>query len=103
MLGIIPTTRLTLYDEDMVGLLADRVTEALRNAIDGLQADPRPLAVGLLGVLGQLPTVFSLDESARHRSELRHMTFAAIAPIVGLHHAIQTHYDDVRNRGIDFP
>jgi hypothetical protein len=31
------------------------------------------------------------------------MTFAAIAPIVGLHHAIQTHYDDVRNRGIDFP
>jgi hypothetical protein len=97
MLGIIPTTRLTLYDEDMVGLLADRVTEALRNAIDGLQADPRPLAVGLLGVLGQMPTVFSFEESARHRNELRQMTFAAIEPIVGLHQAIQTHYDDVRS------
>jgi Golgi phosphoprotein 3 GPP34 len=101
-IGIIPTTRLTLRDEDMVGILANRVTEALRNAIDGLQAEPRPVAVGLLGVLGQLPTVFRLEESARHRDELRQMTFAAIAPIVGLHQAIQTHYDDVRNRGIGF-
>jgi hypothetical protein len=58
----------------MVSLLASRVTEALRNAIDGLQADPRPLAVGLLGVLGQLPLVFRLEENARHRDELRQMT-----------------------------
>jgi hypothetical protein len=47
--------------------------------------------------------VFSFEESARHRSELRQMTFAAIERIGGLHQAIQTHYDDVRNRGIDFP
>jgi hypothetical protein len=97
-LGIIPTTRLALYDEDMVSILADRVTEALRNAIGGLQADPRPLAVGLLGVLGQLPPVFSFEESARHRNELRQMTFAAIEPIVGLHQAIQTYHDDLRLR-----
>ena len=56
MLGIIPTARLGLYDEEMVSGLADPVTEALRRAIDGLPAAPRPLAAGLLGVLGQMPT-----------------------------------------------
>jgi len=98
MLGIIPTARCELYDEDMVSSLADRVTEALRNAIDGLNADPRPLAVGLLGVLGQLPTVFSFEEGARHRQALRQMTFAAIEPIVGMHQAIQTYQEDLRVR-----
>ncbi len=98
ILGLIPTTRVALYDEDMVSGLAHRVTEALRNAIDGRQADPRPLAVGLLGVLGQMPTVFSFEECARHRQELRELTLAAIAPIVGLHQAIQTYLDDMRTR-----
>jgi hypothetical protein len=98
MLGIIPTARLELDDEDMVSGLADRVTEALCNAIDGLPADPRPLAVGLLGVLGQMPTVLSSKEGSRHRQELRALTFAAIAPIVGLHQAIETYLVDVRAR-----
>jgi hypothetical protein len=53
--------------------------------------------VGLLGVLGQMPTVFSLKESSRHGQELR-VTFAAIAPIVGLHQAIQTYHLDMRAR-----
>jgi Golgi phosphoprotein 3 (GPP34) len=97
-LGIVPTTRRALYDEGMVSILADRVTEALRNAIGGLQADPRPLAVGLLGVLGQMPTVFDFEECSRYRQELREMTFAAIEPVVGLHQAILTYYDDVRLR-----
>ena len=48
MLGIIPTVRLRLYDKDMLSGLADRVIEALHNAIDDRPADPRPLAVGLL-------------------------------------------------------
>ena len=88
-LGVIPTTRIVLYDEDMVSGLAHRVTEALRNAIDDRPADPRPLAVGLLGVLAQMPTVFSFDECARHRRVLRELTYAAIEPIRGLHQAIQ--------------
>lgn len=83
MLGIIPTARLELYDEDMVSGLADRVTEALHNAIDGLHADPRPFAVGMLGVLGQMPTVFSFKESSQHRQELRELTLAAIQPNSG--------------------
>jgi Golgi phosphoprotein 3 (GPP34) len=96
ILGVIPTTRLGLNDEDLVSCLADRVTEALRNAIVGLKADPRSLAVGML--LGQLPTVFSLEESSRHRQELREMAFAAVEPILGLHQAIQTYQEDLRIR-----
>ena len=98
ILGLIPSTRVALHDEDMVSGLARRVTEALRNAIDGRQADPRPLAVGLLGVLGQMPTVFSFEACARHRQELGELTLAAIAPIVGLHQAIQTYLEDMRTR-----
>ena len=50
---------------DLVRGLADQVTEALRSAIDGRSAHPRLLAVGLLGVLEQMPTVFSFKEGAR--------------------------------------
>jgi hypothetical protein len=96
--GIIPTARLELSDEDAVSGLADQVTEALRNAIDGQQADPRPLAVGLLAVLGQMPTVFSFKESSRHRQQIRELIFAAIAPILGLHQAIETYYEGVGAR-----
>lgn len=94
VLGLIPTTRVALRDNDIVSGLAHQVTEALRNAIDGRPADPRPLAVGMLGVLGQMPTVFSFEECARRRQELRALTFAAIAPIVGLHQAVLTHLKD---------
>jgi hypothetical protein len=90
ILGIISTGRLELSDEDTLSGLAEQVSEALRNAIDGRAADPRPLAVGLLGVLGQMPTVFSFKESSRHREQLRELIFGAIAPIVGLHQAVKT-------------
>lgn len=99
MLGLIPTTHVALHDEDMVSGLAHRVTEALRNAIGGRLADPRPLAVGMLGVLGQMPTVFSFEESSRHRQQLRELTLAAIEPILGLHQAILTHCEDQRGIG----
>ena len=98
-LGIIPTGRLGLYDEDMVGGLADRVAQALRNAIAGRPADPRPLALGLLGVLGEMPTVLHIDEHAQHRREVRELTFAAIAPLMGLDEAVESIYDVMRGRG----
>jgi hypothetical protein len=56
--------------------------------------------VGLLGVVGQMPTVFSFEEHSRHRQELRELILAAIAPIVGLHQAIHTHLADTRNRNM---
>jgi hypothetical protein len=90
------TARLALSDEDAVSGLADRVTEALRNAIDGSQADPRPLAVGLLAVLGQMPTVFSFKESAQHREQIHELIIAAISPIVGLQQAIEAYHEDGR-------
>ena len=97
ILGVVPA-RLALYDDDMASGLSDRVTEALHNAINGLGADPRPLAVGMLGVLGQMPTVLSFKESSRYRQELREMTLAAIEPILGLQQAIQTLLENQRGR-----
>ena len=85
----------------MVSGLADRVIEALRNAIDDRPADPRPLAVGLLAVQAQLPVISSFDNS-RHRQELREMTFAAIEPILGLHQAIQNR-EEAQTRWLDAP
>ena len=97
ILGVVPA-RLALYDDGMASGLSDRVTEALHNAINGLRADSRPLAVGMLGVLGQMPTVLSFKESSRYRQELREMTLAAIEPILGLQQAIQTLLEDQRRR-----
>jgi hypothetical protein len=98
-LGIIPTVRLGLYDEDMIDRLADRVTIALRNAIAGRPADARALALGLLGVLGEMPTVFNIQERAQHRRELQDLTLAAIAPIMGLHEAVESIHGVMRGRG----
>jgi hypothetical protein len=98
LLGIIPTKRLRPYDEYTVSAWADQVTEALRRAIDGLPADPRPLATGLLAVLAHMPAVLSFEDSSQQQ-ELREMIFAAIAPILGLHQAIQRYYEFVRENG----
>lgn len=95
-LGFLPTGRRMLHDDDAVSGLAERVTLALHNALAGLPADPRPLAVGLLGVLGQIPEVLSLDDAKRHRRQLRDMTLAAIEPILGLHQAIEARHTNVR-------
>ncbi len=75
ILGVIPA-RLAVFD--------------VRRAIDCRSADPRPLAVGMLGVLGQMPTVLSFEECSRYRQELREMTLAAIEPILGLQQAVVT-------------
>jgi hypothetical protein len=99
-LGLFATTRLGLYGEGMVSGLADRVTEALRNAMAGLPAAARPLAAGLLAVLGQMPTVLSFEETSLHRQELRELTSAAIAPILGLQQAIETHHEEMRNSAV---
>lgn len=72
----------------MVGALAERVTQALSNILDDRPADPRPLALGLIAVLSQMPVVSDFNDSELHRNALREMTFAAIEPILGLHHAI---------------
>ena len=96
MLGIIPTVRLRLYDKDMLSGLADRVIEALHNAIDDRPADPRPLAVGLLACQARMPVVDSLVYDRCHREQIRRMTLAAIEPISGLHQAIEDYYEHLR-------
>lgn len=101
-LGFIPTTRLQVYDGDMVDGLADRTTGALYDAVEGRQADPRMLAVGMLGVLGQLPAVGSFTDSSRHRQQLRELIPAAIEPIVGLQQAVLAHLEDQRSSGSFF-
>jgi hypothetical protein len=88
LLGIIPTARLRLSDEDVVASLAARVVATLRDAIAGRPAEERSLAVGLIGALGQLPTVFSFDEASRHSSELEGLVNRAVPPIVGMRRVI---------------
>jgi hypothetical protein len=88
MLGIIPSARLRLGDEEFVRELAAQVVTALRDAIAGRPAEARLLAVGLIGALGQLPTVFSFDEASRHYSELKDLVDRAIPPITGMRRVI---------------
>ena len=93
--GILPHARQTVYDVDAVGALALRVTQALENILDDLSADPRSLAVGLIAIQAQMPAVFSFIDNERRRNALHEMTFAAIEPILGLHHAIQNQFADM--------
>jgi hypothetical protein len=88
ILGLIPGARLRLSDEDLVTRLAATVVTALREAIAGRPAEQRPLAVGLIGALGQLPTVFAFDEATRHSSELEDLVDRAIPPITGMRRVI---------------
>jgi hypothetical protein len=90
VLGIIPSARLRLHDEDLVRSLAATVVTALRDAIAGRPAEERPLAVGLIGALGQLPTVFGFDEASRHYSELEGLVDRGVPPITGMRRVIDT-------------
>lgn len=98
VLGLVPVRHLRLVDEVAISRLADQVTAALHAAIAGLPASPRPLALGLLGVLGQMPTVLSFDECSRYRCQLRALTFASIEPILGLYQAIERHHTEIRGQ-----
>jgi Golgi phosphoprotein 3 GPP34 len=88
VLGVIPSARLRLHDVDLVSGLADEVRAALHNAIGGRPAEERSLAVGLLGALGELPTVFGFDEASRHYRELEDLVDRGIPPITGMRQVI---------------
>lgn len=91
-LGMFPATRLWLADEEQVADLAARVETALGDGVVGRQADERLLALGLIGVVGELPTVWRREERARHGGRLRAMVDDAIAPITGLAEAVESVY-----------
>lgn len=98
VLGIIPTTRLRLHHEAQVSVLADQVITNVRDAIAGRPADRRLLAIGLLGAVGQLPTVFDLEEAKRHRLELYqlvHDGFPPIAAMAGLIERLERAVHDI--------
>ncbi len=104
VLSIVPSTLFRLHDPDLVSGLADQVTTALRNAVDGRPTDDRPFAVGLLGALGQLPTVFSFEESSRHHVELEDLVDRALPPITGMRHVIDVVQREMRaNTSYDPP
>lgn len=90
-------SRISLHDDAVVESLADCVTRAVHNAVAGLPADPLPLAVGLLGILGQLPTVFSFSEASQCRGRLRDLIAATIEPILGLQEAVLWNLKRTRN------
>jgi len=90
VLGIIPCARLQLHDEDLVRGLAAAVVTTLRNAIGARPAEERRLAVGLIGALGQLPTVFGFDEASRHSSQLEGLVDRGVPPITAMRRVIDT-------------
>jgi hypothetical protein len=96
VLGIIPSARLRLYDEDRIRGLSAQVVAALRDVVAGRPAEQRPLAVGLIGALGQLPTVFSGDEASRHSSELEGLVDRAVPPITGMRRVIDVVHDAIQ-------
>ncbi|MHC9292122.1 GOLPH3/VPS74 family protein [Mycobacterium sp. LTG2003] len=98
-LGFIPKRHVGPYDADKVSDLADRAAQAVRNIICDREADPRPLALGLLGILSEIPTIFTVEERVRYRLELLDMTAAAIAPISALHAAVESVHAETRGRG----
>ncbi len=83
-LGIVPYNRVRLTNSQLVQQLAGRVTTALHTALAGRPADARLLSVGLIGALGQLPTVFSFAEAIRHEHALHELVFEGIPPIFGM-------------------
>jgi hypothetical protein len=89
--------RLDIYDDDMVGGLAQRVTDTLRDILEDRPVDPRPLAVGLIAVQAQLSVASSFTDDVHDRDRLREMTLAAIEPILGLYQAIHVRFDDIRS------
>ena len=90
LLGVISTDHLRLNDELTVGALADDVTAALRDAIAGRRADQSLLAVGLIGALGQLPTVLSFEEASRHYSALEGLVDHGLPPIAAMRPVIDS-------------
>lgn len=89
ILGLIPHRQLWLDDEMVVNLLAERVRATLRNAIDGRWVDERLLAIGLLGVLTELPAALPTAERIAHKERLTELTEQAPAPVRALTRAVK--------------
>lgn len=100
-LGMFPATRLWLSNEPMVAQLAAGVQTAVADALDGRRADHHLLALGLIGALGEIPTVVRDEDRARHAERLRAVTDEAIPPIAGLRQAIESVYAELGGRPRD--
>lgn len=90
ILGKAHTTRVLLNYPAGVSQLDDRVGAALRDAIAGRRTDDRLMTIGLIGALGELPTVFDFAEATRHADELRGLVEQAIPPIRAMLDVIAT-------------
>ncbi|MGU3497500.1 GOLPH3/VPS74 family protein [Mycobacterium sp. C31M] len=83
-LRLLPDFRVRPADLEAVAALSERTRDALRCAIDNRATDTRLLVVGLLGTLGQLPTVFPHREAKRGHTALYELTYFAPPPIAAL-------------------
>ena len=87
-IGVIPTFRFGVTDEDAAASLADRAIQAIRSAVADRPAEPRALTLGLLAVLGELP-LLSNEEVMRNSDKLRALVLTAFTPIIGMHQAVE--------------
>ncbi|MBB3749229.1 hypothetical protein FHT44_001690 [Mycolicibacterium sp. BK634] len=93
--GFIPTRCVGLSDEAPAAGLADRATQALRDAIGDRPADPRALTLGLLTVLCELP-LLGKSELRRHCDKLRILALASAVPVVGVYQAVEAVHAELR-------
>ncbi|WP_168214772.1 GOLPH3/VPS74 family protein [Mycolicibacterium sp. ELW1] len=79
------------FDQCRVRGLADAARGALSNALDGLPAEPRPLACGLLAAAAELPVMGEFSADVRGWVRLDGVAAGDLVPVSGLIEAIRDH------------
>jgi hypothetical protein len=95
-LGVFASARVEIYDVDLVGALGLTVIASLRDILRDVDAPPRPLALGLIAFLAQMPLTEQFVRDQHLRSALRQIIEATVEPIRELQTSIQQRLAEVR-------
>jgi Golgi phosphoprotein 3 (GPP34) len=77
VLGVVPSTRVTLPEPAVVGRLGDRIRAALRATTPVSDVEPRNAALVALAAAGELSTVLPKAQRSEHEERIAALTEAA--------------------------
>lgn len=97
-LGMFPATRWRLGDECMVAGLHAGVDQAVADALAGRPSDRQLLALGLIGILGEIGAALGDSARATQATQLLSLTEGAIAPIKALRAAVESAYAEIAGK-----